>query len=556
MAWLDGITRAVLAAYALLSGLKLLSYSYNIIRAPFPLELREGAILSTTHLLLAGKNPFAAENLPQYLNGYGIVYNLTAVPLARWLGDTFITHRLLTGFYIYLAVALLVAVTIRKGGAPLFAIAAGLCVLANQLYSVTPLTRPDGLGLLLYLAAALLPWDQNFSKPSLVASAVLSVLAFFTKLYFFLSVVYVAAYLFLRVSKRLAVAYAAGVAALLLAASLVVVRFYPFYFYDTFFMAVYQPIYLFWYMLWQFRHWGYLYAGMLAIVLLVAAEAVKPALQRLRSFHWRQIPQAFNLRQLNQPLLRFEVGFPLTALILAVLTMVFKLGGHNGSKMVYLFQLISPFLAILVVLWLRRLSWFKFAASLFMLLALATNQRQIGIRPFNLQLSPDALINNPTRYQPNWVKMERIVRGHNQILNHPLIAGLLIQQNKPLTDNGHTEFFHANGIPKNILLPPTEQIYEIDRAFGAGVLQKVRSRSFDLIVTGRNGYAFVNRETLDQYYRFDQSIDLYAIQNREHFILDIWLPRPSAALPDKPLSAVAGHDSWNISRDKSVLAYR
>lgn len=518
-------TRLILAVYAALSGLKLLSYVYNIIRTPYPLELREGAILSTTYLLLAGKNPFAAENLPQYLNGYGIVYNLTIIPFARLLGDTFSTHRLLSEFYIFFGIALLIAITIRKGGAPLFAIAAGLSVLANQLYSVTPLTRPDGLGFLLYLAAALLPWDQNFSKRSLAISALLGVFAFFTKLYFFLCVIYVAVYIFLRVSKSLALWYTGLVTALLLAGSLLVMRLYPYYFYNTFFMAVYQPIYLFRYMLWQFRNLGYLYAGMLVIPLLVLFEYRKPFAQWLHHIRWQQIPQVFNLWHWNASFLNVPIDYPLTAFLIVVLTVVLKLGGHNGSKMVYLFQLISPFLAIEIILLVQRLSRWKFAAYLLLALTLATNLRQIGISPVNLRILPDSLTNNPAQYSPNWMKMERIVHAHSRILNDPLIAGFLIEQNKPITDNGHTEYFRAKGIPENFFLPNPDQIYRIDRDFRAGISRQVQSKYFDLVVINHRGSPFIDRRTLRKYYSYDQEISLYAIQNREHFILEVWLPK-------------------------------
>ncbi|GAI93664.1 unnamed protein product, partial [marine sediment metagenome] len=54
----------------------LILFSITFLSLEGPQEYRENAITFTTHLLLKGANPYSLENLPTYLNAYGIVYNL------------------------------------------------------------------------------------------------------------------------------------------------------------------------------------------------------------------------------------------------------------------------------------------------------------------------------------------------------------------------------------------------------------------------------------------------------------------------------------------------
>lgn len=516
--------RALLAAFLLISGIKVISYSYNLVRAPFQIEFREGAILSTTQLLLERRNPFAAESLPQYLNVYGIFYNLAMLPLARLFGDTFLVHRAFTMFCLYAGVAFVIVLLIRRQSLPLFALAGGLCLLANQMYSVTPVTRPDGLGFLLYLLAVFLPWERKWSKASLAISALLSVLAFFTKLYFSLAAVYVAVFLFLNVSKKLALFYGVFFAGLLAAGIFIVLKAYPFYFYNTFFMALYQPVYVLSHMLRQMRQFTFLYAGMLAAL---AFSINWQTLGDLRL--WR--PGMINLKKglgwfdflnLGVPLCRFKIDYPLMSLVLVVLVTVFKLGGHTGSKMAYLFQLISPLFVIVFVQLISRQKRFELISCLLVGATVAVNLGQIGLSPYSLSLLPGSISNDPAKYDRSWRQMAELLHGDQRVLNSPLIAGYLVEQGKPLVDNGHSEYFRASAIPPSLLLPPASEVYRVDDTFRRQLRKHIQERYFDQVIVDANYAPLVDKNLLKQYYSMGQSIDLYAMQNRQFFHLEVW----------------------------------
>ena len=56
-----------------------------------------------TQLLLEGRNPFALDNQPLGMTNYGILFSLTAWPLANVFGNTLILHRALTLAFLLLS---------------------------------------------------------------------------------------------------------------------------------------------------------------------------------------------------------------------------------------------------------------------------------------------------------------------------------------------------------------------------------------------------------------------------------------------------------------------
>src|SRR5262245_27573912 len=56
----------------------------RMIVSPAPQEMREGAVVWITRLLLEGRNPYDVAELPASTNVYGIFYHLAVLPIA-WL---------------------------------------------------------------------------------------------------------------------------------------------------------------------------------------------------------------------------------------------------------------------------------------------------------------------------------------------------------------------------------------------------------------------------------------------------------------------------------------
>ena len=181
-----------------------LNYHYHIIAYPYPLAYREGGSMVSTDLLLQGKNPFDLSNNPQYMNVYGIFFNLLIFPFAKIWGPTILLHRIVTGFFLFACCLIIVAV-LRKNKTPLLmSLAAGVMLYPFLLYPLTgaSLLGPDSLGLFLFLMTFFVPHFLNYSKTSLIISLLFGLLAFYTKPYFLLGIGLTFSYIFLFKSKK------------------------------------------------------------------------------------------------------------------------------------------------------------------------------------------------------------------------------------------------------------------------------------------------------------------------------------------------------------------
>ena len=86
---------AVLSAWISTLGLGwLLLLQIRMVFSPAPQEMREGAAVWLTRLLLEGRNPYSLTELPASTNVYGILYHLVVYPLARVFGNGFAVHRI------------------------------------------------------------------------------------------------------------------------------------------------------------------------------------------------------------------------------------------------------------------------------------------------------------------------------------------------------------------------------------------------------------------------------------------------------------------------------
>src|SRR5262245_18507159 len=164
----------------------------------WPFEYREFAPVSFTGALLAGVNPYVIENEPHFANVYGPLYSLLVWPWAALAGNGFQVHRLVSLFFLCADSALLYGL-IRSGrsGRALAVCAAAVFFLA-QVDDLAGLARPDGLGTFLFIAALAVLARSSTGTFSLASSALLVVLAFFTKPYFALAAPIGAAFLLLR----------------------------------------------------------------------------------------------------------------------------------------------------------------------------------------------------------------------------------------------------------------------------------------------------------------------------------------------------------------------
>ncbi len=509
---LTGLVLGLLAAWGLVL---LLGYDLSLVRAPVQLEYREGAILQTTQLLLDGANPYAAANQPADTNSYGIFYHLVMLPLARAFGNSFMIHRLVSGLCILAAGTFIVGMLAQRKASPSAALASGVLVAANLLFYTTPFSRPDGLGEMLFLLAAFLPWAGRYSRLSLAVSVVLGVLAFFTKFYFALGAGYAAGYLLFSRRYRAFFFYCLGFGLLLAASALVVARVFPFYFYDTF-----------------YNHLGiagkkldfFLYQSTLYLVLYASAFLL---LAGLGIALIRRLVR----RQLSLGAAWAGLDFPLVGLGCSLVVVGGSMGWVPGTLMVYYLQLITPFLVVLLVEVTRGRARLAPLAEGCLMVCLYGNLVLLGLNPFDGRSAPWTVLAQPVPSAAEWALIRERISSSQQIYNSPVMAGEMVAARREVYDNGHTEYYFLTmqGVPDFLLLPPGALVAQRGHDFLDRINRQITDRSFDWIVITRDDKGNLMSKPPAGVSRTYQKVDELVIQMPQAFqtwTLEFWVPQP------------------------------
>ncbi|MEI6437680.1 MAG: hypothetical protein WCO69_02890 [Candidatus Omnitrophota bacterium] len=444
---------------------QLLAYHYGFIVYPFPNEYREGAMLTTTAGLVRGVNPFDLQNQPQYMNDYGIFYSLVTYPFAKVFGVTMLVHRSVTAFFIFACGGVMLWVMRRLKAAWLPTAAAVVIFYGCCLFraTTTPMANPSSLGVFLFLSALLVPWSRGFSYRTLLLSAALGILGYYTKPYFLLSVPMLAAYLFVFVSKRKAAAYLLAFAGMAYGSILFVHHQWNCYFANCFFLHT-NPGWMSWgQSVRQFKE----YVSINNMVLLTSFVALGYQAFRSREASWKAIRGCCFLKG------PWSMSFILYCTLCCLVVLVFWLGKHEEAYLWYYFHLLSPFLLICMAVTLsRQWSWAVFLAPL-----LVWNCWTVSRNPLAVKLD---------RNDPDWSHAAQLIASHKDILNTPLIAPLLVERGLPVYDNGLSEYFKKGAYRDSDLIrhfsKGDPRIIMRHYAFLNEVKEKIKARAFDLVM--------------------------------------------------------------------------
>ena len=519
-------------------GIQLIRYHYLLVTFPYPLESFEGAMLLTTKMLLNGENPYALNNMPVAINVYGIIYHLLAYPFARLWGSIFLVHRALSAVFILLSCILFFVILRRHRINTLYSISAVLIWYASLLYRYTAVAKPDGPGIFLFLLSVFIMYLMQYSTWSLVMSVLLGVLAFYTKPYFVLSIPYLATYLFLFVSKKKAVRYAALSFVLLTTTAFLVNRVSETYFVNTFFNHINVATNDFGQLMLQLQFFALYYSGIILIFLVylslfVMDKARSGALQNLgRATIKQELTKRIHVVSYDKPLFGIAFSFSLCCLVLSFLLFYFKLGRHVGNIMTYAYHLITPFFLIYVYSLLdvplkdtslaKRRANYTYAlllpgilVSLYLLTSSATYLKDLS----------------EWTDLADWRRIEQITRSHQNIMNSQVLVSLLLEQDKPVYDTGQTEFFQYSHYPSGLIdgwLLPNAAISQQWAKYASSVKESVRQREFGAIIITRREHRPYLEDLQDYYSRVDK-VGVCMFHTAQCALLEIWEPR--SALP-------------------------
>jgi hypothetical protein len=383
----------------------------RMIVSPAPQEMREGAIIWITRLLLEGRNPYALSELPASTNAYGIVYHLVVLPFARLFGNGFTVHRAVSAAAIWGACALLYRLLRREGAERVLALVGVMLFYASSLYFVAPLARPDGLGVLFCMASITWLFTDDLTPRTFLIGLLFALLALLTKIYLAFPPFLVALYVFLFVSPKRGLIYGITAVVASLAALLAMTAFYPAYInlslIDHANSSAYYNVD---HMRRQTLDW-LLYSLPLTVgvVVVLVRAVVNGSLLRIT----RTRPSRF--------------GFA-SAVNAAVLFAVFA--GHAGAHMTYLFHLVTPLLIVALLPRLCERPWARALVVAALPIAFVANA---GYFPLTFSEFRDS--------EATFAKLTHAIRSHTHVLGSTEVAGLLALSGQPVVDSGHSEYF-------------------------------------------------------------------------------------------------------------------
>ncbi len=275
------------------------------------------------------------------MNNYGFVYSLFVLPFAALFGNTLLVHRIVTFFFIILSSLLVFQTTSRVNSDRFFAVAGAAFVMMGLAARGGNGAFPSAMGEFLFLAGILIPFNRSFDRQALVLSAVVCVIAYYTKPYFVLSFGIVASYLFVFVSKRKGLFYSLLFVIMFVLSFLLVRLFYQFYFIDTFVSNLTNTsINTFSAMTRQMLEFGREFY--LILILCGTLLFLNIGMLHSRKVSFRRFFGYFDFLSLDRSLVSQPINYLLYFFVFSSLTFILVLGRNPGTYMHYLYQIMLP----------------------------------------------------------------------------------------------------------------------------------------------------------------------------------------------------------------------
>jgi hypothetical protein len=486
-------------------GLTLLGVHLRLVFFPYQMEYREGAIILTTQAFLKGINPWALQNNLTYINVYGFVYNLIVLPFAWLLGNQLWIHRLIS-FAAIVGQLWIIALVMRKKGIGWLWIAlAGLFVWLGQIYFTTPLARPDALGQLFFLLTLFIPLLYNFSPRSILLSAAFGVLGFYTKPYFVLGLPLIATYVFLFISKKKALWYAGSSLLVLAVSAILVNKIFEAYFLNVVFSHIADTNSIFSYMVGQFikfarDYWALLFIGLIAIIRILSSQ----------SNYWKNLKISF--LPIQDPFFSQCPDFNLFTLIITTALIYFSLGRHNGTYQDYYYQLLTPFLVILIFGYLQKMPELRGLAILLITLNLFTHGYE--------NLKPDLQPYDVTA----WKRVAPYLVENKVILNSPVVTTMMAQKGLAIENSGQTPYYFPYPAYSSYFYPNLERIAALGDQYLSDRNRKSESQAYDFIFEDASYRDYFHKSDIHQKYKIIDTINFIMPHVFQDWEVNIMIP--------------------------------
>jgi hypothetical protein len=524
---------------------KLLTFQGSLLTNPFPNEYREGSILQTTQALLDGKNPYALANQPEYTNVYGMLYHLVVYPFAKLFGNSFPVHRAVSAGFILGSCGVMFWILRWMRTPWVLSLGTTLILYGHLLFYITPLARPDGMGVFFLLLSVVLPFRYDYSARSMAASIILGILAFLIKPYCILGLAFVVLYVFVFKSKLDGLKYGVYATLGFLSTMALMNSLGESYINNTFLIHVNVASKSAEFLYRQLGTYGQTNAAFLALLVL---GSILGFVQRRSQRHQQPLPsrpKRLILKPWQSPLIDYNMGlFPWCALMYFGVFYI-SMGRHTGNWMVYLHQLLSPFLLLTLAM---------VAKALYPEGNITSTEGNTTIRLLTQGLASLLIVLNvssvasveflpglPKDYQKTWQALRGIVGEHRKIFNSPAIASLLIQQGKPVYDSGQSEYFIAGTKREaklSSLFPNNAAVVERNNAYLNQIEQDVINHQYELVIVTNDRSPILPAAFLEQYYNYAGYVHApmppAPFIGARNWLLDIYEPKTAGSPPAKP----------------------
>lgn len=184
----------------------------------------------------------------------------------------------------------------------------------------------------------------------------------------------------------------------------------------------------------------------------------------------------------------------------------------------YFFHLMSPFLIILVFDVLKRHERLYVLFLPFLILNLYTMTYDHDLYG-NLKRRMNSDLKN-------WRVIEQQISDHKNILNSPIVAPLLVHQNKRVYDSGLTEYFKMGAYRYSLqwLFPKGRKVMVRHYEYLKELKELIRKKQFDLVLISRGNSPIIPAELVD-YYNYMGSVRLPLPHCLVHFDVTVWKPK-------------------------------
>jgi len=516
---------------------RLILYHYNLVVFPYSNTLREGAMMTSTDALVKGLNPYSMSLEPRLMNQYGIIYPLIVWPWAKLFGTTIVLHRIVTALSI-LGSCLIVFLVLRKMSVSLLlSFWSVLMLYASLMFpgTSTPTIDPGATGMFFFLLTIFVPWFYKFSYPSLLLSILFGILAFYTKIYTFLGVFVIVSYLFLFISKKKSIIYGLFLVIFFVISINVVNRLLPAYFDNCFFAAInmgpawssmerlHEQVVIYKHLhLWTFILMGLFILGYgfknFKIWEVFRGESLRAFFFRAWQSYLKEITlflkNAFHNKKFSDPLIKLNFPIFIYAALCSSFVLYMSLGRHSGAMLWYFFQLLSPFVLIAAAWLFSSFLFWPIVCVPFLIYNLHVITDGHDYKWFNKGLI-------------GWPQVTSIISQHQHILNSPLIAPILIEQNKEVFDNGQAEYFLPGGQRAKWmkgLFKEDDRVSVQMALFFQNIRSMVQNKEFDLIILQPSLLPLGVADDIRKYYKFEGQVFLLAPQDRRPYAVTVWRP--------------------------------